>query len=83
MHTSIVGMQPAQFVTISSMSQAGNKGGVYGINQLSSDFDTKGQCNMTFSRIQARKLTLKVTFKTVSNQFCTDMTRKCNIIIII
>ena len=59
MHTSIVGMQPAQFVTISSIPQAGNVGGGYGINQLSADFDTKSECNMTFSHIQARKLALK------------------------
>ena len=66
---SIVGMQPSQFVTISSMSQAGNIGGVYDITQLSADFKTKGECNMTSSPIQVRKLTSKVTFKTATVYF--------------
>ena len=62
MHTSIVGLQPAQFVTISSILQAGNVGGGYAINQLSDDSDTKSECNMTSFPSQPRKLTLKVTF---------------------
>ena len=72
MHTSIVGMQPAQFVTMSSIPQAGNVGGGYGINQLSDDFDTKSECNMTFSHIHSKKIGLKVTFKTYNSQFCMD-----------